>query len=443
MPEHFEVLDKRHFSLGQSENYYETLNELDEDLRTRILTGLRDCAFNLNLFEAYSTENVMSESLLRDIQSSNIKNRYHRLANGDAVLTRFEFSYTLPSTGGENPPPTLQFKVRPHKEPPTNIHVLIGRNGVGKTRCVQSLIRTILGGAHPDPQLGIVERKGENANAWAFSGVVSVSFSAFDDFAVPQTSESGMRSEQVGLRHKLDGGAEEVFQVKTPALLADDFVRSLGQCRSGLRAKRWIQALETLEADPLFQEANIQSLLSLEDVEWEEAANKLFRRLSSGHAIVLLTMTRLVELVDERTLVVLDEPEGHLHPPLLAAFIRAVADLLLKRNGIAVVATHSPVVLQEVPMSCVWKLRRSGAVSVAERPTIETFGENVGTLTSEVFGLEVTRSGFHNLLEKAVREGLSYEELIEKFEDQLGSEARAIARGLIAAKKEANQDEGD
>ena len=71
--------------------------------------------------------------------------------------------------------------------------------------------------------------------------------------------------------------------------------------------------------------------------------------MSSGHAIVFMTITRLVEKVDERSLVLLDEPESHLHPPLLSALIRALSDLLVSRNAIAIIATHSPVVLQEVP----------------------------------------------------------------------------------------------
>jgi hypothetical protein len=141
----------------------------------------------------------------------------------------------------------------------------------------------------------------------------------------------------------------------------------------------------------------------------------------------------LVELVDEKTLVLLDEPEGHLHPPLLAAFIRCLADLLVKRNGVAIVATHSPVVLQEAPRSCAWKLRRSGAVAAAERPTIETFGENIGILTREVFGLEVTRAGFHRLLTLAVNQDrLSYEAVVNRFGGQLGTEGRAIVQALIA-----------
>ena len=206
---------------------------------------------------------------------------------------------------------------------------------------------------------------------------------------------------------------------------------------------RWLAAVETLEADPLFAEADVGQLLTLSDDDWRGAAAHLFSRLSSGHAIVLLTMTRLVELVDERTLVILDEPEGHLHPPLLAAFVRSVADLLVKRNGVGLIATHSPVVLQEVPRSCVWKLRRAGAVAIAERPLIETFGENVGVLTREVFGLEVTSSGFHNLLRKALAVTGSFEAAVTHFDGQLGAEARAILMSLSAMPQQSDQGEDE
>lgn len=115
-------------------------------------------------------------------------------------------------------------------------------------------------------------------------------------------------------------------------------------------ADRWRKAVKTLEEDDLFAEADVTSLLDDDesDASLKTRARRLFKKLSSGHAIVLLTVTRLVELVDERTLVLLDEPEGHLHPPLLASFVRCLSDLLIRRNGVAIVATHSPVVLQEV-----------------------------------------------------------------------------------------------
>jgi hypothetical protein len=157
---------------------------------------------------------------------------------------------------------------------------------------------------------------------------------------------------------------------------------------------------------------------------------------------VLLTISRLIELVEEKSLVLIDEPEGHLHPPLLSAFIRALSDLLIDRNGVTIIATHSPVVLQEVPKRCVWILNRSGASARADRPEAETFGENVGVLTREIFGLQVVRTGFHRMIAEAAV-GRSYDEVLEFFAGNLGAEGRGLARVLTLIPPEATADGED
>lgn len=432
----FEAVDERFFSLGQDENYYETLNGLSENLRNRVFLGLRDCAFNLEIFEAEQTQDVMHRSLLRSVSAANVRGRLHRLSMGDATLTEYRFDYEFPEIGDGIQTPILRFEVAPESQPPTNVHVLIGRNGVGKTRCMRGIAEALLGREPADRgSIGRITINPGDGEAWSFAGLAMISFSAFDDFDLRPRPGDLIRSKQVGLIEWYfnEEEREDYATMKTPENLALDFRESFSICRRGLRAVRWRAAVETLEADDLFAEANVSSLLDLNDEEWGAAAVSLFKRLSSGHAIVLLTMTRLVEVVDERTLVLLDEPEGHLHPPLLSAFIRALSDLLVKRNGVAIVATHSPVVLQEVPRLCAWKLRRSREVAVVERPAVETFGENVGILTREVFGFEVTKSGFHDLLNEAVnRRGLNFDAVLEHFGSQLGAEARAIVQALIA-----------
>ena len=431
IPGQFEALDERFFSLGQGEDYYVLLNGLDPALKNAVLTGLRDVASNLVLYEAHLNEDVMSNSLLRDVSRTNVPGRLHRITRGDAQLTRFHFRYTLPNSA-DVPPAILDFEVQPESVPPTNVHVLIGRNGVGKSICIKGLTEALLGrpGSEESPP-GTIEIEKDIFEAdWSFAGLVLVSFSAFDSFDLDPGETDSMGSVQVGLRQKDNQGQ---VSLKSSAQLAVDFRNSLSRCRDGLKAQRWRDAVRTLETDDLFAEADVTALLDEPlGANWNQRAQALFERLSSGHAIILLTVTRLVELVDEKTLVLLDEPEGHLHPPLLAAFIRCLSDLLVKRNGVAVIATHSPVVLQEVPQTCAWKLRRSRGVSIVERPTLETFGENIGLLTREVFGLEVTRAGFHQLLRKAVAEGRTYDGIVRYFNNKLGVEARAIVRALIA-----------
>ena len=221
-----------------------------------------------------------------------------------------------------------------------------------------------------------------------FANIVSVTFSAFDDFAIvrePRNAIKGVRYSNIGLRQRVkDKVGETVTITRDPTELAADFSSSAHLCVVGVKRTRWERALTTLQADPIFAEAQVASLVDIEDSQFKKQAAQLFRKLSSGHKIVLLTITKLVEKVEEKTLVLMDEPEAHLHPPLLSAFIRALSDLLINRNGVAIVATHSPVILQEVPASCAWKIVRHGMAARADRPEIETFGENVGVLTREV-----------------------------------------------------------
>lgn len=231
-----------------------------------------------------------------------------------------------------------------------------------------------------------------------------------------------------------NGGLKETEE------LHEEFAKALSDCiRLPDRKERWLKAIDTLESDVNFANMALKQLAQLslnnanEEIKTaaEKKAIECIKTMSSGHAVVLLTITKLVAHAEEKTLVILDEPESHLHPPLLSAFIRALSELLLDRNGVAIIATHSPVVLQEIPKSCVWKINRVNTVTSAKRPDIETFGENVGILTREVFGLEVVKSGFHNLLAKEVESGGSYEEISLIYGEQLGLEARVILKTLV------------
>jgi hypothetical protein len=450
LPGSFSHLDAVWFSIGQSENYYETLNTLGAAYREWFLTALRDCARDLSIFEQHQDEQVLHSSLLRDIDTDRVRNRFHRLANGDAALTPYAFRYGFPGDPNSlDPPPELIFRVAPNSRPPTNVHVLIGRNGVGKTRCFDLLSRTFLGLTSPDGgsagNLVSLHQSpfSPHKQGHGFAGLVTVSFSPFDEYGplVASSAELAVRYAYVGLIREpaniaasyAAGGpdAQEPtpLTIKSRHELSDDFVKSVAACRTGVRRTRWARALRVLEADPLFEEANVSSIADETLVDWENKAKSLFRRLSSGHSVVFLTITKLIELVEEKSLVLIDEPEGHLHPPLLSAFVRALSDLLIDRNGVAIVATHSPVVLQEVPNECVWILSRSGHSARVDRPESETFGENVGVLTREVFGLEVVQTGFHRMIAEAIKTR-SYDQVVDLFGNRLGGEARALARAL-------------
>ncbi len=433
LPTNFQNLEENFFSLGQDESYYKILKELDEEAGIAILQALNDTAYDLELFEKAQNERVTKISLIRDVPINTVKEQFNRLAHGGDEVTSYDFTFTAPKPKNSDLYLQLSFNVQPNSNPPTNVHVVIGRNGVGKTHLLNNMLDSLLS-SEKTTKHGIFDA----TKATLFANIVSVSFSAFDEtepIKEQKDKTKGLQYSYIGLK-RIKKGDEKDSIPKSPLMLANEFIKSLKNCQLGIKKERWLNAINLLKSDPMFQEADISSLINIDEENFEQKSREVFKKLSSGHKIVLLTITRLVETVKEKTLVMLDEPESHLHPPLLSAFIRSLSELLIHRNGVAIIATHSPVILQEVPKSCVWILNRSGISAKAERPERETFGENVGILTHEVFGLEVTNAGFYSLIKESVDENDNYEEVKSNFNNNLGSEAKVIARALINIKNQ-------
>ena len=442
LPDDFEELDERFFSLGQDADYYSAVMALGPETETAFLTALNDIAANEELYRRALEEDVTGVSLLRYVNMRTIEGQYRRILRGGAELTEYSFRYEAPTPQIEDIEPLyLEFEVTPDSRPPTNIHVLIGRNGVGKTFLLNAMIRALVSSDSDENKDGLftsVNDALEEVHTSPFANILSITFSAFDDFQIVRQSRNAtesVRYTNVGLRKRVKNMKNEwVTITRGPEDLGKEFSDSAKHCARGIKAERWRKALATLETDPLFAEAEVAGLADVDEDSFGRAAGKLYRLLSSGHKIVLLTITKLVENVEEKSLVLVDEPEAHLHPPLLAAFVRALSDLLINRNGVAIIATHSPVVLQEVPVSCVWKIVRHGGAAEASRPEIETFAENVGVLTKEIFGLEVTRSGFHKMLTDAVGDEQRIKAILEKFDNEVGAEGRALISSMIASR---------
>ena len=449
LPKSFENLPDEWFSLGQDVDYYKALHELSPDEQSVILRALHDVVAEEGFLEVAKNEIVFSNSLMRSVSLSVIHGQFRRVLKGEVVLTDFHFAYRDPGDK-RHAPIDIDFKVDTASKPSTNVHVLIGRNGVGKTTLLNNMVGAIL-----SPQLnGNARGHFSEMGTWGgwtvlpkdyFSSVVSVSFSAFDPFLPPVDQPDrtrGVAYFYIGMKNaRTRDGVRIDLPPKTDADLVSDFVDSFSSCISQpAKRARWRTAIERLESDPNFADMDLGQLLNMEEAVAIDEARSYAKRMSSGHSIVLLTITKLVDTVEEKTLVLLDEPESHLHPPLLSAFTRALADLLSNRNGVAIIATHSPVVVQEVPRSCVWKLTRLGIQGRNDRPERETFGENVGILTREIFGLEVAKSGFHEILEQAVSRGKSFDQILLDYKGQLGVEAQAILLALIDARESERTD---
>ena len=463
-------VDDNLISLGQTDEYYQMLSELPEFERNTVCTAMRDAVADSTLLQANADKNAVRSSLLRYISLSTVQGEYRRILRHEGDANYFRLKYCKGSFETE-------FIVDPKLKPRTNLHVVIGRNGVGKTTLLRSITRLLATGdeSDPDESLSVLDEDGNSEGI--LSGVSYVSWSAFDSLDVQDWNLSeGIFYSQIGvngIRHSTPEGKLVVPEVvefgptvsedhHQDSSVADEtptgsFVRAFSLVIERRRGQLWRETTQALESDPVFRELNI--LKQLNDILDpprtptgepgqrgidRSTVEKAFDSLSDGHKVVLLTITYIAATLAEQTLVVLDEPEAHLHPPLLASLIRCLNDLLVKKNAMAIVVTHSPVVLQEVPKTNAKKLSRNSKGLQTSLPEIETFGEDVSSLTQDVFGLEVSDSGFYSVLRDLASDFDDPQDAINELDRHIGVLGRSVLRSLIAAKhrKTAESDQG-
>ncbi|MEH7502915.1 AAA family ATPase [Neobacillus drentensis] len=427
LPGQFDTLSDQtgnYFSLGQEVKYYKKLRRLGDDIRIECLTGLNDLAYHPDIYNEVIEEEVVKTSLLREVNKRIVGTQFRRVAHGGAILTDYDFNFKVQSEGKGA---EFNFEVIPESLPPTNIHTIIGTNGSGKTTTLKGIIDGYL--------KGNLEEE--------FSNAIFISFSIFDKNNYYESTNTGKEYYYVGVK-------TEDSKTKSQADLKLELYESIKRILSKKRYFYLHRMLEILNADynlekfelTKFLESFYQTSQNNEAVEeCSSAISEVFDHLSSGHQIILLSITKIVELIVEKTLILIDEPETHLHPPLLSAFVRAISEIAIAENAVVILATHSPVILQEVPRSCVSIIRKYGSEMKITRPRFETFGENVGVLTEEVFGLEIPKTGFHTLLRRIVDENPDYNKVLELFNGELSIEAKSIIRTYLNEIIEKNKED--
>jgi len=455
-----ESLDPTLVSLGQSDRYYEVLASLPDAEREAFSISFRDAVWDPRQLKSHINLPAVRKSLLRAIPISTVLGEFRRTLRKEGEANYYHLKY-------QNGNLVANFVVSPTLKPRTNLHVLIGRNGVGKTTILRRLASIVsTGKLYSSEEFAVIDEEGTEGSNDVIAGVQYVSWGPFDKFneAAQWTLSPGVSYAQIGLdgisQLKPDGGFEEPevqgFSAyyreldesvrSTPPI---SFARIFGLVLQRRRNEIWLDAVAALESDPEFKRLPILDTLrnhlsednfSMSESDLDYAAiAEAFSGLSEGHQAVLLTISYVAATLAEQTLVILDEPEAHLHPPLLSSLIRCLNDLLARKNAMGIVATHSPVVLQEVPRSCALKITGRDDLKTATRPRVETFGEDIGALTHEVFELEVEDSGFYRTLRELASRFDNFDDALRELDGQLGISGRSALRTLIALERANNQ----
>lgn len=467
-PGEFLGLDNDFCSVGGTLDYYERLAGLSKDLKSGILTSLRDFTTFNYVKEGFKEESVWVKSIMRDMNEDDdiftlpifiLKNNYDLIPSVDL---QFSFSYDEALK-----PLIFDFKVksfgrRSSQSLPGRLSVLVGRNGSGKSMTLARLSKVAFSST-TDRQTTSVRKTGIiKPEGLGFPKIINVSYSAFDSFQIPGLSYK----EKLRLKKDIKNGrgryifcgirdvVSELDLLLNENFNEDDDIKEFTVDRQHKTILKSIDVIsEEFESiistifknrDKLGLFDDVMELLK-EDLSFSNIAEELYKHkrkntildyfstLSTGHKFVLHSLSNIILHIQKRALVLFDEPETYLHPPLLAVLMSALRYILSDRDAFAIIATHSPVIIQETLGDNVNIISRVGDMIDFKRPAIETFGENLSMITTEVFFLNSNATDYHKVLDVLIewaktKEKKSAEQIkiIEGcFSNGLSSQARA------------------
>lgn len=147
--------------------------------------------------------------------------------------------------------------------------------------------------------------------------------------------------------------------------------------------------------------------------------------LSSGQSILSHFVTALVAWIEPNSIILFDEPETHLHPNAVASLFGVLSAILEEHNSFAIIATHSPIVIQEIPSKRVIEFIREGDTTTAEPLPVESFGENISELTRHIFGTISAPNYYKQTLDKLSKTH-SFSEIMQLFDNNLSMNAQSF-----------------
>lgn len=410
LPKEFSDLGEACISLGQSEDYYTSLrSQFGTQGAITVLEALKDIAVMPGLAAGYETSAPFRNGMMRENGAERARRFALNWIKGEPAEFDPRFSFET-RIGDGDVLTSAQFDFDGADPLPGRIVALIGRNAAGKTYFLSQLASDLA-----QIERMSAERKASKEDRFpdgrpAFSRVITISYSAFDRFRRPAISpyssyiHSGIRDEKGRL---------------STAALVNSYDENRIRIRELDREQYWTECISNILSDA----EGITKARLIAEIKSTEPS-QLLDTLSSGQAILWHFVTALLSWIDDDTIVLFDEPETHLHPNAVASLFLVLTDILRKFDSYAVLATHSAVVLQEIPSSRVQHLRRTGGTTIAETLDIESFGESVTDLTRHVFKTVEVDSLYKNVLKKLAR-SMSAQEVLELFPQGLSISAQS------------------
>lgn len=309
---------------------------------------------------------------------------------------------------------------------PKRTCVIIGKNGVGKSRALGNIarkaLRGIRRGASDDTDRIVASRvlaftpgneftgtfPGENwkhpATYYKRLSTSRVRHSDRGNTATASIVELSRNDRQIAAKSRFSIFMDAVQAINRPEEIA--FRSSTGTNMIPLTELRTSSEQHRLEL--LFD--------MVRAVEPGRLVDGHFYYLSTGEVRFIKLLAQACTYIENGSLLLLDEPETHLHPNFIARLMSALERLLADTGSCAIMATHSVYVVREVFHDQVVIVEKDvdGRISI-KAPGMRTFGADISSISAFIFGEEDTSFLAEDTMRRIRAENLSFNEVREKY----------------------------
>ncbi|QDZ88633.1 AAA family ATPase [Priestia megaterium] len=137
---------------------------------------------------------------------------------------------------------------------------------------------------------------------------------------------------------------------------------------------------------------------------WFPKGNELIpmKSFSSGELSMFFRFFKLIDTMVDSSVVLIDEPETHLHPRWSRKYIKMLNDIFGHYNCHFIIATHSPLIVSDVPSECIVGLRQIDNFIEQYKVREQTLGINYREILHEVFHIDNLYGEFTNDINKEI-----------------------------------------
>ncbi|HIE9623530.1 TPA: AAA family ATPase [Klebsiella quasipneumoniae subsp. quasipneumoniae] len=444
--------EKKLVSIGEDIDYYKKINLLFElEQIDSLLESLCDAGYFRDNYSDYSEWDGYSGSLMRGSSSAAILKKGYQIAVGRYNPTT-KFDLNIESLGDSFDPINFKFNLD-RKLGKSNICLLIGKNGVGKTHILKKISEVITG-----------VTDGEEHPPY-FHKLIVIAYSPFEDFYTENEifnklamkySRQGSTSNKKSLKRKRlhvneysyigFRNQEGNFNPNYPVVKSvESFIKILSYDEENYwwTEKTRFQLLkDTLSISITFDsisildndenEIFISEKTKINAIKENINLNSglVFKKdgvivpLSSGQKIYTYMIPAIISELDEESLLILDEPELYLHPELEVGLINMLKYILDETKSFSIIATHSSILTREVERNAVTILRKEQGNTKVFKPSIETYGESIDVIISEVFDDEYISKPYQKEIDKYFIQGSSS---VSEIKGYIGNDALVYA----------------